>query len=312
MMKRLHAVYFRTLPNGAHYEYFSYLSDLLPAAGADVQTALAPLMPDFHFWMERETARMLWIRKSLLSQKIMDAYWRIDSALMGINAGVRAARFAMLPQVRESARRLYVMLKSYGRVARQGYEEASGNVTVLLSQFAGDYSSDVVNTGLPDKVAELQAAFHEFSGFIGQRNAEWVQKPDYTFKEARTGLEKVYHRMTRLIDAGGALDASSGFAALIDLLNPLIDRLGRECSRHRRRIDTATNPDPIELQPCTGEPVTPNPAIYDADSGVRLELGKDYNLAFRNNVKPGMAQCIIRGKGKFTGSRAITFSISNS
>jgi hypothetical protein len=45
--------------------------------------------------------------------------------------------------------------------------------------------------------------------------------------------------------------------------------------------------------------VTPTPqALFVTPKGtVALELGKDYNLSFRDNTEVGNARCILLGKG---------------
>jgi hypothetical protein len=47
-----------------------------------------------------------------------------------------------------------------------------------------------------------------------------------------------------------------------------------------------------------------------ADGAVELELGKDYNLTYKNNVHVGNATLTIHGKGKYEGSKTVTFIIS--
>jgi hypothetical protein len=42
---------------------------------------------------------------------------------------------------------------------------------------------------------------------------------------------------------------------------------------------------------------------------LRLELGKDFNISYKNNVEVGNATCILRGKGGFRGRRVVTFVI---
>lgn len=41
----------------------------------------------------------------------------------------------------------------------------------------------------------------------------------------------------------------------------------------------------------------------------KLKLGRDYTVIYKNNKLPGRASIIIKGKGKFTGSKTITFNI---
>jgi hypothetical protein len=58
--------------------------------------------------------------------------------------------------------------------------------------------------------------------------------------------------------------------------------------------------------------VTPTPqALFVTPKGtVALELGKDYNLSFRDNTEVGNARCILTGKGAYRGAKTVTFIIA--
>jgi hypothetical protein len=312
-MKQLHSFYFWFVHMAAHYEFFIELEKALTAAGSTVQHALADLTPSFHTWLDKEAALMLWVRKSILTEEITAANRQINHTLVGINAAVRAARYAADKATVDAADNIRIMLKNYGRVTHKPYSDKSGDLDAMLRLFATEYAADAATVGLQGRIAELQAAFNRFERFLRQRNTEYVKKPDYTFRDVRRGIEAVYHKMATIIDAGSTLNASPDFAALIDKLNPKIDRFNATFIPVKHRIAT-TKPDGIEPQPHTGEPVTPTPAIYYTDihgKTVKLALGRDYNLSYKDNIKPGTARCIFHGKGKFTGSKFVTFVIND-
>ena len=57
----------------------------------------------------------------------------------------------------------------------------------------------------------------------------------------------------------------------------------------------------------TGKEITQNPTVkYD---GVKLTLGKDYTLLYRNNIDAGTAIVYIRGKGQYGGEAYRNFTI---
>jgi hypothetical protein len=65
--------------------------------------------------------------------------------------------------------------------------------------------------------------------------------------------------------------------------------------------------DSISTQYYTGKAIKPEPQIkYD---GQNLVKGTDYTLSYKNNVKPGTASVMIKGKGNYTGSKTIKFKI---
>ena len=54
------------------------------------------------------------------------------------------------------------------------------------------------------------------------------------------------------------------------------------------------------------------PSVTVKYNGKTLKKNTDYNVTYKNNKYPGKAQCIIQGKGVFTGTKTIYFYISPS
>ena len=66
----------------------------------------------------------------------------------------------------------------------------------------------------------------------------------------------------------------------------------------------------LAAQTYTGRAITPKPTVKYA--GKTLKLGTDYTLAYRNNVNAGTASIVITGKGSYTGTKTVTFTIKKS
>ena len=63
-----------------------------------------------------------------------------------------------------------------------------------------------------------------------------------------------------------------------------------------------------KAQTYTGKALTPKPTVKDGSK--TLVLGTDYTLAYKNNVNAGTATVTITGKGNYTGTRSVTFTIA--
>lgn len=314
-MKKFKSLLFRILPNAAHFNYFSQVSIHLSAAGSAVLAALGDLTAQLNMWLNKETALMEWVKKSILTGQIAEADHRVDQALVALNAQVHAMEYNPVPAKAEAAHGLKIMLKNYGSVYSKPYEEQEGDVRAILLQLRGAYSADVTLLGLSAYVDELDVAFEEFRQQLAQRDTKSLQKPDETFPTVRRGIEAVYHRMVTLVDAGAALNTSPDFAALIDKLNPEIERLNAEFHRHRKDIGAgdACVVEPISTQPYTGKAVTVLPRVYYREEGkptVELVFSKDFSVTYRNNVNVGTATLILHGKGAYKGQKIVTFNIA--
>jgi hypothetical protein len=313
-MKKLLILSFRLLPFPAHFDFFVKLSALLGSAGDALQEAIATLKPDFEAWLVKENTIMQWVRKSVLTERIAEADRQIDRLLTGINAVVQAALHSSQPAVMEAARKVQIMLKRYGRVTRESYDEEAGDVRAILEQFNGAYAAEVTLLGLTNWKIELAETFSDFEYLLRQRETEQGVKPPYTARNVRKGIEEVYRQIAEIIDANCIAGTSPDFAAVIDLLNPDIERLNAEFARVRKDLGKSDHTviEPLDTLPYTGKPITPLPVAYYREEGkptVELIFGQDYSVTYKNNLQVGMAELIIHGKGKYKGSKSATFNI---
>ena len=61
----------------------------------------------------------------------------------------------------------------------------------------------------------------------------------------------------------------------------------------------------------TGSELTPEPTVVYTGSGqTTLVKGTDYDVSYRNNIEPGKATVIVKGKGTYTGIVEAEFTIN--
>ncbi|MDR1224959.1 MAG: DUF6261 family protein [Tannerella sp.] len=310
-MKKFRALLFKFLPNEAHYRFFSKATKEVSNAGQVVKAALGGLVAELADWFVKETACIEWYRKSELTAAIANANLDLDHALVGFAAQVNGARYSTTPSVAVAAERLHIMLRSYGKVIDKPYLQEVGAVDAILGHLDDDLSADAKTAGVDGWTATIRSALNNFITLFEQREAHTLLKPEEGFIEVRRAIENVWHRIVVLVDAGAALNTSPEFAALIDLLNPEIDYLNGEFHRVRHDIAHA-EPAPIERQHYTGAPCTPLPEVLynTSKETLRLELGRDFNVTYRNNVDVGNAECTLHGKGGYKGHKTVTFIIA--
>jgi hypothetical protein len=276
-------------------------------------STLGTLPQEFNADLIIEKAIEDWIKKSVLTEKIEEADRRMDRALTALRAQVRAQEYSTTTTTADAAKRVYTMLMDYKNVTSKAYEYQVGDLESIIRQFAsgGAYYYDASSLGLSTLISELQAALTLFIQLLKQRDEKSLLKPEKTFKEICRVIEPKYHRIEAKINAGAELNTSTAFATFINHLNPEIERLNAEFHRVRRDISDC-EPEQIQPQTYTGRPVTPTPKILyitTHDGTIQLELGKDYNLTFKNNTDVGSAECTIHGKGAYKGRKTITFVI---
>jgi hypothetical protein len=318
MRKKLLALHFKLLKLAAHLRFFHRVDELLTAAGEALTAAVAALMPDFKMWLRREEDWMDWVTKSDYTEQIAAADRELDRMLVGINAQVEAGLHSFGSAIVASAKSVHNMLKTYGNVSRESYDDEAGDVQELLKQFAGPYAQDVNNLGLGMWVQYLQMAYDTFNRLLRQREAEQGTKPSYMPEEVRRGIEKVYHQIADIIDANALVGESAEFAAFIDTLNPTIEHLNEEFHYTRINLSEPGLAFAVDVPDCVenGEPHTPPVTVYvclknkrPVKEPIKLEAGRHYITTYKNNVNVGKATIFIHGKGKYKGTISITFNI---
>jgi hypothetical protein len=312
-MVKLRKPLFRNLPLAAHHGYCSLVSRELAAGTSAVKTALGTLIALFTTWLNEETAVEKWERGSLITKEIEAADRAMDRSLSAIKASVRAQTFSSSQTVAQAAERISHMLKGFGNVNSKPYEEQRDLVRVIFEQLTDSsaYATDAGILGLSTLVTEMQAALTKFENLIAQRGEKSLKKPDKTAAEVRKGIEGVYRQIEDVLNSGAVMNPTAGFTALIDRLNPQIELLNATYHRVRHDIKDA-QPEDIPEQIYTGRPLTPLTKVLYAtlhDGTVQLELGKDFDVSYKNNVEVGVAECTFHGKGAYKGSRKVTFVI---
>jgi hypothetical protein len=310
-MIQLHNLIFSDLPNEAHYRFFGKATQRIAAAGEEVKEIIDKLIPELNKWYVIETENIEWQSRSDLTPVIAVADNKLNRKMTALSALLNEKHYSDLPSESEAADRLHKMIKGYGKIASKPYLQKIGAVKAILIHLKGDYHNDIVAVGAATNVTEIEAALNEFTAYVEERQQQSLQKPASSFSVTRHEIEKVWRAIVKKVNAGAELDFTDQFERFINTLNPEIDELNKEFHRVRHNI-ALSEPAPIARQQYTGYPCTPavEVLIVTSNGTVKLELGKDYNVVYTNNVEVGNATCTIYGKGHYRGKKAVTFIIA--
>jgi hypothetical protein len=312
-MKLIEAAHLHYYRAEAHYEFggrFRILVDRFPA----VRTVVVKHLPDFDALRNTEGQLIDRMIKSNITEKLVETDRLIDSYIVGIRETVSAATRHFDENVAEAAKALLNRIDAFGRMENKSYEEATTAVKIFVSELQNDTyrrMSDLV--GITEWLRRLEETENEFENLFDLRNIEYADRPEGTLKVVRREVDKSYHGMVDRIDATATLDETGAYTEFIKQLNEYITYLNEHTHQHAKKDIKNAEPAPIPQQSYTGFPITPVPQVlYVTSKGtVTLELGKDYNLSYKDNVNVGNAQCIIHGKGAYRGTKTVTFIIAH-
>lgn len=299
------------LRNETHYQFFRVLEGLVQRFPA-VADLVGSLWPKLLALIVLEGQSVDSVKTSLYTEQIAAADSRRDRAIVGISAAVESALHHYDPAMVVAARALEIRLKAFhGSIEQKSYEQESAAVTILVSDLQTAYASQIAVLGLGGWVTELAAAQTAFDSLFALRNEEREHKPQEKLRELRRQVDAAYENLTDFVNAYTLIDGDRDCGEFIGLLNQEIEYL-KTHDLSQAKIDIAgAEPAPIDPQQYTGLPCTPVPVVlYVTKNGtVRLELGKDFNVTYKNNVEVGNAECTIHGKGAYFGHKTVTFII---
>ncbi|MDR3133772.1 MAG: DUF6261 family protein [Prevotellaceae bacterium] len=314
-MKKILNLHYHDIPLPAHLQFFYQTFVRIATTGEEFLTAIASLLPAFRAALDKENAVYLWIRKSELTKEIAEASDTLNGRIALVNAGVDFGSRSLTPATAESGARVHEMLKNYGKIMNKPYDVKAGAVREIIQHCTTDYAQDIATLGLTTQVQSLKAALNTFVGLLNQRSDEKVNKPDYTAAEARKELEEAWQPIVYIIDSNAGAGTADVFATFIDHLNPEIERINAEFHRALKDLGEGEHTviSPIPIQQYTGQLITPIPEVYyteDDKPTVKLFLGTDFSITYKDNQHVGMAELTIHGKGKYKGKKSTTFHIA--
>jgi hypothetical protein len=296
------------LPNGTYHTYAQSFNNAVVQSPETV-TILGNDLVEYNSQNSLIGQHIDWINKSPDTDLIAAADKRLDSSITGLRAQTAAATRDLDPTKADAAKQLLVVLNNYKKASKKAYDNEIALAQAILNHLNTDCNGYINILGFSGWMFEMQAALDELSALIARRDAHNALKPSGNIREIRISMDKCYHRMTKKINSAAILGTAPSVYTLITGLNPEIDRLNTQYHRAKQDISDC-HVEQIDPQEHTGEPVTPVPGVYSGGKEPsKLELGKDYNIAYKNNIQPGNADCIIRGKGKYRGKKTVTFII---
>jgi hypothetical protein len=306
-MKKIITVLFSYLRGEAHYQYLN-LFNLLLIEFPVVKNLVAVFYNEFADLLVQEKQIVDAQKSSDYTQQIADADHRDDRLITGIRETVNAALHHFDSAVVAAAQSIWLRLKAFGEFQAKSYEEEAAAINILIDDLLSEeFAAKVILLGLTPWVNELAEAVAEFEELLRLRNIQQAAKPKQRLRDVRKQIETVYRNMITHINSAATLDTTNIYTEFINRLNTTITYFNDHNHHPTPKNIRTANVDPIPVQPFTGKAVTPIPTVYIEN--VELVFAKDFNLTYKNNVQPGLAEISIVGKGHYAGKKNVTFNI---
>ncbi|MDR0769552.1 MAG: DUF6261 family protein [Dysgonamonadaceae bacterium] len=308
---RIIKIDFSRLRAEAHYQLFRVVKNLL-ATYPNVAVTIGQLAPKLLQLIDLEGQLVDIVTTSGYTQQIAHADHLRDADIAGLSAAVKAFLVHYDPDKAEAARVLEIRLKAFhSSITKKTYEEESAAIDVLLHDLQSVYAAQVAMLDLSGWVSRLIISNDRFETLFASRNDEKAHKPQEKLREVRKEIDAVYADASTIINAT-SISGNSSCDEFIANLNVELEYMKTHEHHHPRKDLSHAEPAPIPQQAYTGQPVTPLPDVLfvSPNETVKLEIGKDYNVSYKNNINVGNAECTIHGKGHYKGKKTVTFIIA--
>jgi hypothetical protein len=238
---------------------------------------------------------------------------RLDRTLTGLDMAIRTALHHPDPNFVRAAERLKLCMKAFrGNIKQKAYGEESAAVKILLADLQGAYAPQVGTLGLGVWVTEIAATQAAFEQMFLLRSAEHVEQPQGCLKDVRKDVDAVYRRITERIEAYTVINGTGVTGVFIDRLN---DGIAYFNGHHHHRVPKDINLATVASIPNQlwkdGQPVTPLP-VATGEDGSKLAFGRDYDLKYHKNDRPGNATVTLHGHGAWKNKKTVSFNIVES
>ncbi|MEZ5106439.1 MAG: DUF6261 family protein [Draconibacterium sp.] len=222
------------LRNDEHFQFqteFKTLVEQHTPETLDIGAAWAIYLP---LYVNEEEALNI-IRKSVVTDELVDADQYRDSIYRGLCDTVKGALNHFNAAVKEAANRVQVALEHYGNINTKPYDEQTAAINSLTTDLSNDYAADMATLGIDSWVTELQTANSNFENLVNERYSEDAGKPHLNMKDVRTEVDEAYNAITRRIDALIIVNGEQTYSGFVNGLNQRIKKYNNTLAQREGR-----------------------------------------------------------------------------
>ena len=230
--------------NDAHFQFHTYTVEICNEENFDKLNIRALFLP-YRDALAKEDELLTQIEKSELTEKIKNADYERDRVYSSVTAIIKTTVKHYNPEVVEAAKRLKIVIDTYGNINKKSYDEQTSAVYNILQELKGKYAEDVELIRITEMVDELERTNKAVETLIKQRMNETTHKNTDNMKELRGTVDKLYLDIRKRINAAVIIEGEGNYASFINKMNVLIDRYRTLLARTKgkKKDDTAEDVD---------------------------------------------------------------------
>ena len=214
--------------NDEHFQFMTVIACAIVEFGGAENLRIGTYYDRFESDVQLEDVTLKKIPKSSITQLIQTADQYRDEIFRGIVSIVDAHLNHFEVALREPARKVKIVLNTYGNVARKPLNEETSAIYNLLTDLNSDkYLPDAKTTGLEDWMAALATANTALNDLMTERFHESAAKTEAVLKEVRLKVDAGYRDIVHLVEAFSMVygeEEGAPFIPFIRYVNTIVDK----------------------------------------------------------------------------------------
>ena len=212
------------LRNSAHFQFHTSFVELVTKIGAET-LKIKQLFDAYLLHYKAVDEALKKITKSAVTAEIREADRERDRLFRGLADTNKAALNHFDPQVKAAAKRLKIVLDTYGNVAPKPLDEETSDIYNLMQDLTSSkYAQDAAKVGLTNWIKELEQSNKTFNKLMTGRDAESAEKTDLVLRKCRKDLDGAYRAIIKRVSALVEIEGEKEYRDFIRNLNIIITR----------------------------------------------------------------------------------------
>lgn len=206
-------------------EHLALMTDVLKLLNEANIEALATLQTDLAQKVASSEAAQKQIRKSEHTSDLVSLDEKRDRIYRGLVFRLKAEELAEVEARREAAKKVALVVDTYGNFTKFNYRKETAEITNLLADLkSAEYLPAVKKTGLEEWVGWLETANKAFETLYDQRRDNYAEQPEVDMKNIRRELDALFKKIQETAGALAILQPSDALATFIAKTNATIDK----------------------------------------------------------------------------------------
>ena len=223
-----------------HFQFFTSFRDLVLVFGA-LALKIELLFNLFLAAYANELVALDVVRGSAISDDLKDSDKERDEVFRGMCDAVKSGLNHYDPDVRASAKRLQIVLDTYGNLAVKPYDTETGGLNSLIHDFTTTYTDDVAKVLLTGWATELQAKNKAFNDLKNSRYSDDAAKTILRMKQERVKTDDIYRQITERLNALIIVEGETAYLPFVNELNQRIEGYDSIISIRRGKSKKSTD-----------------------------------------------------------------------